>query len=67
MLQTGVKMQHLKAFFLLVLFLAVFAVIVAVFYAWLSFILIGMLTLSIIAALCYTCSEIWKDIKRKLR
>lgn len=60
-------MQHLKAFFLLVLLVAVFVVIVAAFYAWISFIVIGMLTLSIIAALCYTCSEIWKDIKRKYK
>ncbi len=60
-------MQHLKAFFLLVLLVAVFAVIVAAFYAWFSFIFIGVLALLIIFALCYTCKEIWKDIKRKFK
>lgn len=60
-------MQHIKLFFQIVLFLMVAAAVIGLIYAWFSFIIIGALAVMIIAALCFTCGEIWKDIKRKFK
>lgn len=60
-------MEHIKLFFQIVLLLMVAAAVIGLMYAWFSFILIGGIAVLMIAALWFTCGEIWKDIKRKLR
>lgn len=60
-------MQHLKLFFQIVLILLVAACVLGLVYAWFSFIVIGAIAVLIIYALCFTCSEIWRDIKRKCK
>ena len=67
MLQFGETMEHIKLFFQIVLLLMVAAAVIGLMYAWFSFIVIGGIAVLMIYALCYTCSEIWRDIKRKLK
>lgn len=67
MLQFGETMEHIKLFFQIVLLLMVAASVIGLMYAWFSFILIGGIAVLMISALWFTCGEIWKDIKRKLR
>jgi hypothetical protein len=43
------------------------AAVIGLMYAWFSFIVIGGIAVLMIAALCYTCGEVWRDIKRKLK